>query len=112
MDLTSAIPAGQEYLTAREAQWVQRRCARRGHVLAHLADPEISALTGPITLTGSGGSLLRCLRCGAWVDPDAVGIAEVVGSAQAPCWPSSSGSFLPSDPSGTNLASTSPALPS
>lgn len=84
MDLASAIPAGQEYLTAREAQWVQRRCARCGHVLAHLADPEISALTGPFTLGTSGVSLLRCLRCGAWVDPDAVGVAEVVGSAQAP----------------------------
>jgi uncharacterized membrane protein (DUF2068 family) len=81
--LLTVLPAGQQYLTAREARWVLRRCARHGHVLAYLADPELVRLTGPVPLE-TGGDLLRCLRCGAWLEPGADGVAEVVGRAGAP----------------------------
>lgn len=86
MDLATATSLRSGYLTAREARWVQRRCARHGHVLAHLADVQLAALTGPIAGPASGGasSLLRCLRCGAWVPPDSVGVVEVVGSEASP----------------------------
>jgi uncharacterized membrane protein (DUF2068 family) len=80
----SAVPVGQEYLTRREARWVLRRCARHGHVLAYLADPGLAPLTGPVPLQADEGSLLRCLRCGTWVEPGTVGVAETVGSMGSP----------------------------
>jgi uncharacterized membrane protein (DUF2068 family) len=83
VDLMTALPASQEYLTAREARWVLRRCARRGHVLAYLADPELARLAGPVPLE-TDGELLRCLRCGTWLEPVADGVAEVVGSPGSP----------------------------
>lgn len=48
MDLVTAASLRSEYLTAREARWVQRRCARHGHVLAYFDDTQMAALTGPI----------------------------------------------------------------
>ena len=84
MDLMTALPAGQAYLTRREARWVLRRCARHGHVVAYLADPGLAPLTGPVALDSAGGSLLRCLRCGTWVEPGTVGVAETVGSLESP----------------------------
>jgi uncharacterized membrane protein (DUF2068 family) len=78
-------PAARTQLTAREARWVLRRCARQGHVLAHLADPDLAPRTGP--LPSADGLLLRCLRCGTWVEPAGPGVAEVVGSAAAPVGP-------------------------
>jgi uncharacterized membrane protein (DUF2068 family) len=84
MSLVDSIPSGRELLTAREARWVLRRCARRGHVLGHLADPTLRPLTGPVPVGAAEGILLRCLRCGVWVDPDAMGVGEVVGSTGTP----------------------------
>jgi uncharacterized membrane protein (DUF2068 family) len=83
MGLIDSIPSGRDLLSAREARWVLRRCARRGHVLGHLADPELQPVTGPVPLP-EDGMLLRCLRCGVWVDPDELGEGEVVGSSGAP----------------------------
>jgi uncharacterized membrane protein (DUF2068 family) len=64
---TGPIPDGMPLrtLTRREARWVLRRCGRRGHVLVHLADPVAARFEG----TWSGGTLLRCLRCGTFLDP-------------------------------------------
>ena len=60
-------PAGNppRTLTRREARWVLRRCGRRGHVLAYLGDPVAARFEG----AGPAGPLLRCLRCGTFVDP-------------------------------------------
>ena len=51
-------------LTRREARWVLRRCGHRGHVLAHLDDPVAARFEG----AWHAGTLLRCLRCGTFVD--------------------------------------------
>ena len=83
MDLTESLSSARILLTRRESRWVLRRCARRGHVLSHLADPGLSAITGPVP-HGADGALLRCLRCGVWVDPVSVGVGEVVGSTETP----------------------------
>jgi uncharacterized membrane protein (DUF2068 family) len=85
--LDAAGPAGegaQPYLTAREVRWVLRRCARQGHVLARLADADLARLVGPLTLPAGDGTLLRCLRCGNWVDAAGPGVAEALGSVDAP----------------------------
>jgi uncharacterized membrane protein (DUF2068 family) len=69
-------------LSRRDQRWVLHRCSRRGHVLARLADPVSTALTadGP-----GGATLLRCLRCGTFVDPDGdTATAQVVGTAEQP----------------------------
>jgi uncharacterized membrane protein (DUF2068 family) len=71
-------------MTRRDARWVLRRCARRGHVLAHLADEQVRSETGPLSGAPGQGPVLRCLRCGTWVAADDVAVAEVVGSAEAP----------------------------
>jgi uncharacterized membrane protein (DUF2068 family) len=84
VDLVAAVPTGRAYLTQREARWVLRRCARHGHVVAYLADPGLAPLTGPVPLLADTGSLLRCLRCGTWIEPGSVGVAETVGSVQSP----------------------------
>lgn len=68
----------------RDARWVLRRCAHRGHVLAHVADEPMRTLTGPLTTTLEGPLVLRCLRCGCWVTQGDVSVAEVVGSAESP----------------------------
>jgi uncharacterized membrane protein (DUF2068 family) len=83
MGLIDSIPSGRDLLSAREARWVLRRCARRGHVLGHLADPGLRTLTGPVPVAADG-ILLRCLRCGVWVDPDEMGVGEVIGSPAEP----------------------------
>jgi uncharacterized membrane protein (DUF2068 family) len=79
-----SIPSGRAGLTARESRWVLRRCARRGHVLGHLADPALRPLIGPVPVGPEGAVLLRCLRCGVWTGPQEVGVGEVVGSRAAP----------------------------
>ena len=48
-------------LSRRERRWVLKRCAKRGHLLAHLADSELAAR---FTARTQAGDLLRCLRCG------------------------------------------------
>ena len=81
-----AIPgdAVSDLLSRRDARWVMRRCARRGHVLALLSDPAVSALTGPIAGPPGTPDLLCCLRCGNWVDPQGTLVTELVGTSAAP----------------------------
>jgi uncharacterized membrane protein (DUF2068 family) len=71
-------------VSRRDAAWVLRRCARRGHVLAYIGDDQMRSQTGPIAATGTGGALLRCLRCGTWLLATDEAVAEVVGSADEP----------------------------
>jgi len=52
-------------LSARDSAWLLRRCGKHGHVLAELADP----LTARTRVQGPDGVLLRCLRCGDFIDP-------------------------------------------
>jgi hypothetical protein len=68
-------------LTRREARWVLRRCGHRGHVLAHLNDPVAARFEG----AWHAGTLLRCLRCGTFVDPRHAGTypGVVLGAAAA-----------------------------
>jgi hypothetical protein len=70
-----------DILSRRDARWVMRRCARRGHVVAHLSDPAVSALTGPITGPPDTPDLLCCLRCGNWVDPQGALVSELLGTS-------------------------------
>ncbi len=51
-------------LSGRDRRWVLKRCARRGHVLAHLDD----TIAVEFQASGPDGPLLRCLRCGSFVD--------------------------------------------
>jgi uncharacterized membrane protein (DUF2068 family) len=73
-----------DILSRRDARWVERRCARRGHILAHLSDAGVSALTGPIPGPQDVGALLCCLRCGNWIDPDGVLVSELLGGPDSP----------------------------
>jgi uncharacterized membrane protein (DUF2068 family) len=72
-------------LSRREARWVLKRCAKRGHVLAHLDDAELAA-----RFSGHTGAepLLRCLRCGSFVPavrPESSTVVEtVIGSVGEP----------------------------
>jgi uncharacterized membrane protein (DUF2068 family) len=61
---------------------VLRRCAGRGHVLAYLSDPVAARFQAP----GPAGTLLRCLRCGVFVDPRRPDTHPevVLGTAAAP----------------------------
>jgi uncharacterized membrane protein (DUF2068 family) len=69
-------------LSRRDAAWVLRRCARRGHVIAWVGDPEVEPWVERPAVALDGGQavppLLRCLRCGTWVRADdvAVGLRE------------------------------------
>jgi uncharacterized membrane protein (DUF2068 family) len=68
-------------LSRRDQRWVLHRCSRKGHVLARVADPVSQRLTaqGPL------GELLRCLRCGTFVDPASdTATAEVIGDPDRP----------------------------
>lgn len=69
-------------LSAREARWVLRRCSRHGHLLAHLDDPIGERFRAP----GPFGILLRCLRCGAYVDENGPTTppSRVIGAAGQP----------------------------
>lgn len=71
-------------LSRREARWVLRRCARRGHILAHVSDPGLADLTGPIAGPSGGTDLLCCLRCGTWTATDDLTVAEVLGTSETP----------------------------
>jgi uncharacterized membrane protein (DUF2068 family) len=73
-----------DILSRRDARWVERRCARRGHILAHVSDPGLSALTGPITGPPDTPGLLCCLRCGNWIDLDGVLVSELLGGPDSP----------------------------
>jgi uncharacterized membrane protein (DUF2068 family) len=75
-------PAGARPPTRRESRWLLRRCGRLGHVLAHLDDPLARRTSAP----GPDGLLLRCLRCGTFVDPHDAAVAadHVHGSAARP----------------------------
>ncbi len=81
-----ATTTGQDagtFLTRREMGWVLRRCGRHGHVVAHVDD---ALATSFGATTGTGTSLLRCLRCGTFLDladPDTAPTREV-GTASAP----------------------------
>lgn len=71
-------------LTRRETRWVLRRCGGHGHVLAHVADPQLARLLGPLQDDDAAAALLRCLRCGLWTQSAGVDVAEVVGTPDAP----------------------------
>ena len=60
-----ARPDAHPRLSRREARWVLKRCARRGHVLVRMDDPIGAAFRAD----GPDGELLRCLRCGLFVPP-------------------------------------------
>jgi uncharacterized membrane protein (DUF2068 family) len=79
---TAGVATPTRHLSVRESRWLLRRCGRRGHVLAWLDDP-VSART---TSQGPDGVLLRCLRCGTFVDPDqpALPVGHVYGTQAAP----------------------------
>jgi uncharacterized membrane protein (DUF2068 family) len=81
---TSTATASAE-LSRREHRWVLKRCAKRGHVLAHLDDAELAAR---FSATAAGGPLLRCLRCGDFVpalEPETTTVLEtLVGTAEQP----------------------------
>jgi len=79
---TSQSPLRQaRTLTLRESRWLLRRCGRKGHLVAHVADPIADRLTG----TGPEGPLVRCLRCDTFVDQaDADVPAVVLGTPEAP----------------------------
>ncbi len=67
-------------LSRRDALWVLRRCGRRGHQLVWLADP----LAADLQRTAENPVLLRCLRCGTFVETDDPATAGVRGTQQAP----------------------------
>ena len=78
-DVTAPGPAVQ--LSRRETAWLLRRCARHGHVTAHLDDP----VAVEFSASSPRGDLDRCLRCGSYVDrPDGVTRGHVIGSPTAP----------------------------
>jgi uncharacterized membrane protein (DUF2068 family) len=79
---TRPAPSASRQLNQRESRWLLRRCGRKGHVLAHLDDP----LADRMQVEGPEGVLLRCLRCGTFVDTKdpAVRSGRRYGSAQAP----------------------------
>ncbi len=67
-------------LPRRDALWVLRRCGRKGHQLAWLADP----LAGEMQRTGQPPPLLRCLRCGSFTATSDPAVAAVIGTEQEP----------------------------
>lgn len=67
-------------LSRRDALWVLRRCGRRGHQLAWLADP----LAGDLQRTTERPVLLRCLRCGTFVTTDDPADTAVWGTQENP----------------------------
>jgi uncharacterized membrane protein (DUF2068 family) len=78
---TAAPVRAPRTLTPREARWLLRRCGHKGHVLAHVDDP----LAARLAVSGPVGTLLRCLRCGTFVDPAAAtGLAHLYGTADMP----------------------------
>jgi uncharacterized membrane protein (DUF2068 family) len=88
-DRPGTDPAGpRRGLTRRETRWVLRRCAKRGHVLAHLDDEPLSRT---FSATAEVGPLLRCLRCGDFVPaapiettPSPSSQTTVIGTPEAP----------------------------
>jgi len=80
---TQALPT-RERMTRRDERWVLRRCAARGHVLAHVDDSGLRDQLGPLPGPGPGAGLLRCLRCGTWVLGDDVAVEELLGSTGDP----------------------------
>jgi uncharacterized membrane protein (DUF2068 family) len=76
--------AVSDLLSRRDARWVERRCARRGHILAHLSDAGLRALTGPIPGPPDAPVLLCCLRCGNWIQADGVLVSELLGTPESP----------------------------
>ena len=66
-----------------------KRCAKQGHVLAHIDDAPLAAR---FTATSAAGPLLRCLRCGvftadAGTGPRAAAVTSadrVIGASDAP----------------------------
>jgi uncharacterized membrane protein (DUF2068 family) len=69
-----------DQLARGEARWVLRRCSRKGHVLARVDDAELRAVLEVVAPVVADGTLLRCTRCGAWVEPDDVVVGEVIGT--------------------------------
>jgi uncharacterized membrane protein (DUF2068 family) len=77
-----------QVLSRREARWVLKRCAKHGHVLAHIDDSEVAAR---FTASSRVGALLRCLRCGDFtsapeqtVDAGSRSAATVIGTVESP----------------------------
>ncbi|HST84198.1 MAG TPA: DUF2127 domain-containing protein [Kineosporiaceae bacterium] len=87
-----AVPAASarspQALSRRETRWVRKRCAKHGHVLAHIDDSELAAR---FTASSRVGALLRCLRCGDFTsapelaaDATSRSATTVIGSAGSP----------------------------
>jgi uncharacterized membrane protein (DUF2068 family) len=69
-------------LSRREARWVLKRCAKQGHVLAHIDDPDLASR---FTAVSETGPLLRCLRCGDFTSvPLSTAPTKVLGSPESP----------------------------
>jgi uncharacterized membrane protein (DUF2068 family) len=65
---------------------VLKRCAKQGHVLAYIDDPE---LADRFTAASGSAALLRCLRCGDYTSPpqpaeEARSRTTVIGSPASP----------------------------
>ena len=86
--LTPSTRREPRTLSRRDVRWVARRCSHRGHVVAVLDSPVAErfgawrARSDPEGATG----LLRCLRCGLFLDPDSPGadVALRLGTADSP----------------------------
>ena len=76
---TAPVVAGPapQTLSRREARWVLKRCAKQGHLLAHIDD---SGLAERFTADSATGPLLRCLRCGDFT----AGVEKTIGSPDSP----------------------------
>ena len=74
------VTAPNPTLSRRDALWVLRRCGRRGHELAWLADP----LSTRMEAVDGDRDLLRCLRCGTFVEPIDPATADTYGTRQEP----------------------------
>lgn len=77
-------PALAASLTRREAAWVLRRCARKGHVICRVSDDAVRGLLEAPAPGGAGEMLRRCVRCGTWTSAEDVAIGESIGTAAAP----------------------------
>jgi len=79
-DAPGGTAGGAHTLSRRETRWVLKRCAKRGHVLAHLDDPQLSPR---FTASGGSGELVRCLRCSDFASAGS-SPTPVIGTSTSP----------------------------